>query len=177
MIIFVQSWYKPTDPNMAIFCVFVYSIEYILWPLLSINPGTLDTRGWIKVPFCDVMVIIVSLHNTLSWSPSLVTIRPKEILCGYVISFWYSVFRPTPPHVAMHANDYNLYHIRTWLIHLSSFWVSFPVSVIISISNLSSSLRVVSIGDFLMHNCSISHQIPSHKLYTHPLAPIPPQFL
>ena len=43
MIIFVQSWYKPTDPNMAIFCVFVYSIEYILWPLLSINPGTLDT--------------------------------------------------------------------------------------------------------------------------------------
>ena len=44
MIICVQAWYKPTEPNMAIFCVFAQSIESILWPQLSINPGTLDTR-------------------------------------------------------------------------------------------------------------------------------------
>ena len=45
-----KSMVHPTEPNMAIFCVFAYSIEYILWPQLSINPGTLDTSPLDTIP-------------------------------------------------------------------------------------------------------------------------------
>ena len=59
MIICVQARYKPTEPNMAIFCIFAYSIGYILWPQLSTNPGTLDFRK--DIP-CELHGIFTFVH-------------------------------------------------------------------------------------------------------------------
>ena len=69
-----KSMVHPMDPNMAIFCVFAYSIEYILWPQLSINPGTLDTSVYynievinytnIKRIFVDTTRMQSPTHNT-----------------------------------------------------------------------------------------------------------------
>ena len=132
--------------------------------------------GHIKVPFCDVVGIIAYYHSALSWPPSILAVNSKDLLCGYVIAFGSSVFSRIPYAVVMPENQYALANIWKCLIKLSSFWVNFIVLVIISISNLSSSLWVGSIGGVIMHECTTSLHIPYHNIDTHPLVTNPPYF-
>ena len=125
-------------------------------------------RGRIKVPVCDMMVLIASFHIALSWPLSLENNHSKELVCGCFIDFRYSVSNRIPSPVVMHYS-----HIQKQLIHLSSFWENFPALVISYIRNMSSSLWVVIIGGVFIHNCTPPCHIPSHNLDIQPLVTSP----
>ena len=112
----------------------------------------------------DVMVLIDYFHCDLSWRPNLVNGHSKDLLCGCVIAFRYSVSNYIAWPIVMHDNDYTLASIWKKLIQLSKFWVNFNVLVITSMKNLSSSLWVGSIGGFFIHNCTLPFQITSHNM-------------
>ena len=61
---------------------------------------------WIKVPFCDVIVLTAYLYSALSRPPSAVTGHPKGFLSGFVVAFRYSILNHITSPVVMHANEY-----------------------------------------------------------------------
>ena len=110
------------------------------------------------------MVLIASLNILFSWPRSLVTVHSKAILGGCLVAFGYSAFIFIPYLVVMHTDEYTIEHIQKQSIQLNSFWVKFPVLVVISITNINYSFLVDSISVVLMNNLTPYYQIPSYNI-------------
>ena len=63
---------------------------------------------WIRVPFCDVIVLTAYFYSALSMPPSAVTGHPKGLLSGFVVAFRYSILNHITSPVVMYANEYTL---------------------------------------------------------------------
>ena len=68
-------------------------------------------RGLIKIYFFDVIIIIAYFYSALSLPPSIVTIKNKDILNGFVVDFRFYVFIHIASLVVMHAKEYIFAHI------------------------------------------------------------------
>ena len=78
---------------MAIFCVIAYSIENILWPQLSINPGTLDNRDGSDFKICHSIcwrftLKLVALLGAPPAVEAFILIHVKSIMRQGILPTW-----------------------------------------------------------------------------------------